>query len=178
MKLVKVLAAGIAALGISAGSAMATDAGPMAPTVAVAPPAGTTFSWNRFFVGTYGGVWTDSFYGRAGVIAGRNVQINEHFVIGVEGTFGLWDFSDPAVEVAANARAGILLGDRVLVFALVGYYYDFYGPEDALNLGGGIEIAVADNVSLRLDVTPWFTFGPFAFDDVNVSVGFNWHIGH
>ncbi|WEK06161.1 MAG: outer membrane beta-barrel protein [Candidatus Devosia phytovorans] len=113
------------------------------------------FDWNGFYAGVYGvaqnGETTDTQYG-LGVQAGYNAQF-DFYLLGAEvAVHGVTD-NDTATETSYGqllGRAGLVVSDNVLVYAAGGYGIDL-GPrdeEDAL-LGGGVELAVTDSISVE-----------------------------
>lgn len=176
----KILAA-VATSMLVAGTAVAADVNPVVmPTVAPTAPAAPTFNWNRFYVGTYGGAWWEmgpvSFDNlRAGGVAGYNMQF-DRFVVGLQGSVGVYDFASPTLEAAASARAGILAGDSLLLYGIVGIGYDGCCG-GVMTLGGGAEFAVSQNVTIRVEGVVWKELGT-PFDYFSVTAGLNWYVGN
>ena len=180
MKMGRSLVLGIAGSVMIASGAMAAG---VAPLVVAAPPpppmAAPSFDWNGFYVGIYGGAWGtfDSFeldYARTGLLFGRNLQMGRG-VLGIEATAGI--YGSNYWEIAVNARGGFLLTDRILIFGLVGYSLD--EDYDGLNLGGGLEVGLEENISLRVDAHLWFERGNGGVDpEIAINIGVNWHPGN
>ncbi len=177
----KVLAAAAASMMV-AGTAVAADVNPvMIPAVqATTPPPAPTFNWNRFYVGTYGGAWFDiGPFGfdtlRTGLRAGYNYQISQ-FVLGAGVEVGVYDFSGLVFEIYGTGRAGFLVTPNLLLYALAGLGYDtdFGG---AMMLGGGVELAVSQNLTVRFEGTFWRELGT-PFDYVSLTGGLNWYVGN
>lgn len=129
---------------------MPVSTGPEAVPVA----QDTGFDWNGFYAGVYGvGQWgslSDGQYG-LGVNAGVNAQF-DFFVIGGEvAMHGL--IGGPTIDTVYGqvlGRAGVVITDNVLLYAAAGYGVDLGLPaEDDFLLGGGVELAVTDDVSVR-----------------------------
>lgn len=134
---------------VMAGSAMAADLAPIAPPPPPAPVPAPAFSWNGVYIGAYGGYWyccggfSD---GMAGVIAGYNREVGDHFLVGLDLSVGFYDFTAPALEAYAIGRAGFLIGPRSLIYG--GFGIGWSGPIVAAATAG-IEAAVTDNVIIR-----------------------------
>jgi outer membrane immunogenic protein len=136
------------------------------------------FDWNGFYAGVYG-VGQNSEdaglqYG-AGIDAGYNVQL-DYFVLGGElALHGLLGDGEETAYGQALAKAGLLITDEVLVYAAGGYGMDFGGSddEDAL-LGGGLELAVSESVTMRAQYLHGF---PVTGDNPKdqVTFGANFH---
>lgn len=118
-------------------------------------------------------------YFRSGVVAGRNFTVGDRIVLGVEGTVGFYDLTDPYLELYANGRAGVLITEDLLVYALAGIGLETllpFSPTYAMMLGGGAELAVTDNLSLRADAAFWRELGT-AFDYLSLTAGASWYLG-
>jgi outer membrane immunogenic protein len=166
-----------------ASSAMAADLptrkAPPAPQVYAAPPI---FTWTGFYVGVNGG-WGGGMGGKdfgnvngglVGGTVGYNYQLNNQFVIGLEGD---WDWADLSKSgtnaafgyyknkiddlVTVRARAGYAI-DRALLYVTGGYA----GAEDQVDvpgilssngwrnggaIGAGIEYAFTNNISAKAE---------------------------
>lgn len=140
---------------IGAGAAQAADpiAVPLSESPAQLPVADTGFDWNGFYAGVYGvGQWSPAGGSQLGigVDAGVNAQLD--FVL-VGGEVALHGLTGGTIDTAYGqvlGRAGVLITDDVLLYAAAGYGIDLGLPaEDDLLLGGGVELAVADDVSVR-----------------------------
>jgi opacity protein-like surface antigen len=183
MKMGRSLVLGIAGSVMISSGAMAADVAP--PVVAAPPPppmAAPSFDWNRFYIGLYGGAWASLDYfalysARTGLTIGRNFQMGRG-VLGMEVTAGIWDFDDPSWEIAVRARGGVLLTDTILIFGLVGYSHDYYNDDNALDLGGGLEVGLGENISLRFDAYLWFDGDGYGVEDMAINIGVNWLLGN
>lgn len=167
------------ALAMVSTNAMAADfnaAG--APVVVVEDPS---FNWNRLYVGAYGGVWfnypaitVDTV--RAGGVVGRNVTIGERFIVGAELAAGGYvggAYPDPVFEAYGIVRGGLRF-DRAFLYASGSLGFDLvFGP--SYTLGGGVEFAVTDNVTIRADGQLWANVGT-PFDYFSVTAGVNWYL--
>lgn len=117
------------------------------------------FSWDGLYAGVQGGgqFYEDPSYGVVGVHVGANFLVADPILIGVEATAD-WLFGDISDFGAfyANARLGALVSDDVLVYALAGTGFEVNADSDTIGtyqLGGGVEFAVTESVSLRGQVT-------------------------
>ena len=186
MKMGRSLVLGIAGSVMIASGAMAGDGPTLAVTGAPPPPppppmAAPSFDWNRFYIGLYGGAWAslDSFeldVARTGLTIGRNFQMGRG-VLGMEVTAGIWDLDDIGWEMAVNARGGVLLTDTILIFGLIGYYYDFYNEWQYFSLGAGLELGLGEHISLRFDGVLYKYYG-YNIEDLTMNIGVNWHLGN
>ena len=175
------IALGVAVATLFSASSLAADIpAPVAaaPTVAAVPQP--TFNWNRTYAGVYGGVWLDipgfTFdTARVGVQVGRNMRFGEHFMASLEATAGVYDFSGVVFEGYLTPRLGFVM-DRLFVYASasIGYDSDF---GLSYMLGGGVEYALTNQLSIRADAQMWADAGT-PFDYVSVTGGFNWYFGH
>lgn len=175
------------ALMTSAGVASAADIAPPAlpgPVVVTPVPAVAGFDWNRFYAGVQGGVW----YGldplefdslRGAVLVGRNVLVGSRLVVGAEAVGGIYVYPGEILfEAYGLARAGVLLGERALVYGAAGAGFDFdpVGGGGIMLVGGGIELGLGERVGVRTEALALRYFGgPFSF--LSGTVGLTWHFG-
>ena len=111
-----------------------------------------TFDWNGFYAGVYGAYRHSPAAGDqfgVGIDAGVNVTFNYVLAgaeISVEGLGG----NDATSYVSGVGRAGLLVTDNALVYGAAGYGLDT-GPADESDalVGGGLEYAITNNLSLR-----------------------------
>lgn len=149
----------IAALAITcaagATQAVAADVVTVPTSTPIAVPVHDegAFSWDGFYAGVYGVTDSSSAgqdqYG-LGIQAGVNTQFEfllagaEVSVQGLSGDVGTTTYGQ------ILGRAGLVVSDDVLVYGAGGYGLDLGAPEDDdLLLGGGLEVAVTDSVSLN-----------------------------
>lgn len=137
---------------IAAAGAMFIATGAMAadPVIPAAPPPPPppvvpAFDWSGPYVGAYAGYWFGD-GGMVGGLAGYNYQIN-NFVLGVDVSAGIWDFSSIDFEAYAIFRAGVAF-NRVLAYAGIGPGWE---PGSGLTYAAtaGVEYAVTDSIILR-----------------------------
>jgi outer membrane immunogenic protein len=111
------------------------------------------FDWSGFYAGVYGvGQWSPvggTQYG-LGVDVGVNAQL-DFFLVG--GEVALHGLTGGAIDTAYGqvlGRAGVVITEDVLLYAAAGYGVDLGLPaEDDFLLGGGVEVAVTEDISLR-----------------------------
>jgi outer membrane immunogenic protein len=136
------------------------------------------FDWSGFYAGVYGGVQNGAASGLQygiGLNAGINAQFDFYLVgaeVAVKGLTG--DVGDTAYGQILG-RAGLVVSEDVLVYAAGGYGLDM-GPPDEQDvlLGGGLELAVTDNVSVRAQYLHAFpTQGGNAKDQFTLGANFH-----
>lgn len=139
----------------------------------------TSFDWGGFYAGIYGGVQhsgTGGWQFGAGLNAGVNAQF-DFYLLGAEvAVTGLAD--NGAGDTAYGqilGRAGLVVTDDVLLYAAGGYGIDLGPPaEEDVLIGGGVEFAVTDSVSVRAQYLHGFpTLGGNPKDQV--AIGANFH---
>jgi len=177
-------AIGILAAGAASAADIAMPAMPGPVVVSPSVPVDAGFNWNRFYGGLQGGVWIDlaprTIHSvRGAAMVGRNVVLGDRLVVGAEAIGGGYFTPDYGIffDVMGMARAGILLGDRVLAYGTVGIGYDF-GPDDEAFMvaGAGVELSVRSNLGIRSEVLAFRYLGdPFSF--VSATVGLSWYFG-
>lgn len=146
-----------------AGLASAALVGPAAAADLITVPTSTQaelplyedagFDWSGFYAGVYGGIHNTEDAGMqagVGLNAGVNAQFDFYLLgaeVAVKGLTG--DLGDTSYGQILG-RAGLVVADNVMIYGAGGYGIDLGPPEeeDAL-LGGGVELAVTDNVSVR-----------------------------
>lgn len=112
------------------------------------------FDWNRFYAGVYGVAQKDAPGWRQGlgIEAGVNTQY-DMYVLGAEvAVHGLTQQGNNGGTYGqVLTRGGALVTDNLLAYGAVGYGMDLGGGTSNQNLlvGGGLEMAVSDNVSLK-----------------------------
>lgn len=152
MKQAGKIATSVAALMMMAGSAAAADVPQLVAPVAPPPPA-PTFDWGGMYFGAHAG----SFFGGGpinyGVHGGYNV-VNGRLLYGVDVRASAYG-AITIYEAMVRARAGLLLGDRLLVFAAAGIGWAG-APAIGLEIGGGVELAVGQRLSIRAEVNQTF----------------------
>lgn len=178
MKFLKGLA--IAAL-VAAAPAAARAADPLAVTLSTdhsLPVTDTEFDWNGFYVGVFG-VSQFSPSGGAQLGLGLDMGVNARFefvLVGAEIAIqGLTGGAGDSIYIQGLGRAGVAATDDVILYAAGGLGADLgpAGGTDAL-LGGGVELAVTDSLSLRGQYLHGFALTGANPKD-QVTVGANFH---
>ena len=171
----------IAAL-LAATPALAADAITVpVSSAAVAVPIAegdSGFSWTGFYAGIYGvaqsGPVSGSQFG-GGINVGVNAQF-DFFLVGGEVAFqGLAGGAGATSYGQVVAKGGIVVSDDLAIYGAAGYGIDTGAPvEDHLLVGGGLELAVTDDVSLKAQYLHGFPITG-ANPVEQVSVGANFH---
>lgn len=168
--------AAIAASGANASDLIAypTSSGQQLAVAGAAP----AYDWNGFYSGIYG-VYQHSPVGGdqygLGIDAGVNTTFN-YFLAGAEVAInGLNGGVGATTYGQVVGKAGVLVTDNTLLYGAAGYGIDLGLPDesDAL-VGGGLEYAITDNVSLRAQYLHGF---PVTGDNSKeqVSLGAQFH---
>lgn len=178
-------------MGIAKGFAIAALAGLVSTTAAVAAdpialPVGAAevpvydsgFDWSGFYAGVYG-VGQMSPVGGAQYGLGINVGVNAQFdyvLVGAEvALHGLAGGTMSTTYGEVLGRIGAVVTDDVVLYAAAGYGLDLGAPsEDDLLLGGGVEFAVTDQISLRAQYLHGFPINGGNPKD-QVTLGANFH---
>ena len=112
------------------------------------------YDWNGFYAGVYGvGQAGPGGAGQLGLglDVGVNAQLDFFLVGGEVALHGLT--SGASIDTAygqLTGRAGVVISDEVLLYAAAGYGLDLGNfADDHVLLGGGVEVAVTDELSLR-----------------------------
>lgn len=111
------------------------------------------FDWNGFYAGVYGVGQFSPVLGNQyglGIDAGVNAQF-DFFLVGAEvALHGLTGGVLNTTYGQVLGKAGVVITDDVLLYAAAGYGIDLGAPaESDFLLGGGIELAVNDSVTIR-----------------------------
>ena len=135
------------------------------------------FDWNGFYAGIYGVVGGEV-GANPGIGAGVNAGVNAQFdfylvgaevaVAGIDGDLGQAGYAQML------GRAGLVVADDVLLYGAGGYGIDLGTAQDSLLLGGGIEVGVTDNVSMRAQYLQAFPDGG-GQQTYQFSLGANFH---
>jgi len=114
------------------------------------PIADGGFDWNTFYGGVFGTTQVSPANG-AQLGLGATVGVNsrlEFVLVGAEVALeGLGGGPGTTIYGTATGKAGIALTDDLVLYGAGGLGSNFGGETDAL-LGGGMALAVSDNVSL------------------------------
>lgn len=176
----------LSALAITAGVTMAHASDlisvPVQSGAGAVPVAGagtSGYDWNGFYAGFFGAVQhnssDDSTQLGAGIAAGVNAQF-DFILVGGEVTLeGLTDQQLDTAYGTVIGKAGVVLTDDVLLYAAAGYGRDLGGSARSdLLLGGGVEFAVTDDVSLKAQYLHGFDTNTDDQSD-QVTIGANFH---
>ena len=181
MRLFNTLAAAalITTAGIGAGAVQAADLITMPVSSSpVEIPVADTYDWNGFYTGVYGVVQNSPAGGTQyglGINAGVNAQF-DFFLIGAE--VALHGLTGGALDTTYGqvlGKAGVVITDSVMLYAAAGYGIDLGAPaeEDAL-VGGGVELALNDSMSVRAQYLHGFPIsGGNPKDQFTVGAHFN-----
>ena len=182
MRIVKTIA--VAALVTTApiGAAMAADLITVPTSTQAELPIAEDvgFDWTGFYAGVHGAAQNGSTSGLQyglGAQAGVNAQF-DFYLLGAEvAVTGLADNGTVGETTYGQilARAGLVVSDNVMVYAAGGYGMDLGVPEeqDAL-LGGGVELAVTESVSVRAQYLHGFPVeGANAKDQFTVGASYH-----
>jgi len=180
MSLFRILTIAALSTVSSVASSMAADliTVPMSTPVEMPVAEGKAFDWSGFYAGVYGGGQFSPTGGDQlglGISVGVNAQFDFYLLgaeVAVEGlTGGVGDTSYGQIL----GRAGLVVTDDVVVYAAGGYGMDLGAPqEDDVLIGGGVEIAVTDSLSLEAQYLHGF---PLSGDNAKdqVTIGANYH---
>ena len=189
------LSLGVAAAALLAGGAQAADL--IIPTAPEPIYEAAGFSWEGLYAGVRAGgqftgngtVYAGSPVNTTSGVLGASVGVNfipvDPFLIGAEVTGDyIWNNAFSTGEFFANLRAGAVVTDSVLVYAIGGVGVQT-GPNNAggtaglYQLGGGVEFAVTDAITVRGEIVGQ---GDFAnngndqfFDSAKATVGVFYH---
>ncbi|MBO9588041.1 hypothetical protein [Devosia sp.] len=188
---VRSLSLGVAAAALMVGGAQAADL--IIPTTPQPIYEAAGFDWSGLYAGVRaGGQWTGSnayanstvntTYGVVGAAVGVNFIPVDPFLIGAEVTGDwLWANNTSSGEFFANLRAGAVVTDSVLVYALggVGVNTNNNTTESVYQLGGGVEVAVTDAITVRGELVGQGDFSNAAgdqfFESAKATVGVFYH---
>lgn len=172
MKIGKALIGVVASAFVVTG-AMAADI-PTAPIV-VAPPAPMAppaFDWTGMY---FGGNYT-----RIAVPLEFGAHVGYNFaaggaIVGVEGGAG---FSFLGVlSASVRAKAGFAVGERLLLYGVVGLQAYFAGPVVFWTAAGGAEFAINQSTSVFSEVGVLGVFNPIDCCGLSIRAGVNFRPG-
>ena len=178
MSLFKVIAV---ATFVAAAPMTVLAADPLAVAISTdeaVPVAESGFDWNGFYAGVYG-VTQMSPAGGVQYGVGLDLGVNARFefvLVGAEVAYhGLGGGAGATSYLQGLARLGVAVTDDVVIYGTGGAGIDLGPPAetDAL-LGGGVEMAVADQVSLRGQYLHGFALTGANPKD-QVTLGANFH---
>jgi outer membrane immunogenic protein len=139
-------------------------------------PAG--FDWNGFYAGVYGVAQLNPVWGTQygiGINAGVNAQF-DFFLVGAEvALHGLTGGAISTTYGQVLGKAGVVITDDVLLYAAAGYGIDLGAPvEDDFLVGAGVEMAVADDFTVRAQYLHGFPISGGNQKD-QFTIGANFH---
>jgi len=177
MKAMSKLLLGVAGSVLVSSAAMAADLTPVMPApVAPTPPPAPSFAWAGPYAGVFAGYDFGFALGEAGVQYGYNYSFG-NFIAGIELETGHPFIPGFAViNASLNAHAGVVLADRAFLYVEAGIGEKFFTP--LWNVGGGVEVAVTDTVSLFAEAKANFAIlGGGGFFGWQLTGGTNYHPG-
>lgn len=183
---------GAALLGVESGPSMRFASLSIAALLAVASAAGANaadslgipvassseFDWNGFYADVYGVTQSSPLGGsQYGLGVSLGVESRLEFVlVGAEvAVHGLTGGAGETAYVQTLARVGVAATDDVILYGAGGLGVDLgpIGGTDAL-VGGGVELALTDNVSLRGQYMHGFDIiGANPKDQVSIGASFH-----
>ena len=186
---VRSLSLGVAAAALLVGGAQAADL--IIPTTPQPIYESAGFSWDGLYAGVnLGGQFSEDGVGDSssqfllGGAVGVNFMVADPILLGAEiqgnYLFENDDFED-AGQFLALARLGAVVTDSVLVYAAGGAGVQFNEDDDAgiYALGGGVEFAATDSVSVRAEILGIGSFEDDAdddfFDAAQATIGVFYH---
>ncbi|MGV8955788.1 MAG: outer membrane protein [Cypionkella sp.] len=199
---VRSLSLGVAAAALLSSGAMAADL--IIPTTPQPIYEAAGFSWDGLYAGVeagglfnsntagvggggIGALLPNTTNGVIGGVVGVNFTVADPILVGIElqGDYVFGNNQDSGLFLAL-ARVGAVVTDQVLVYAAGGVGAITTGgtSDGVYALGGGVEFAVTDNVSIRGEVLGLGDFGNSAFasgagdqffDSAKATVGVFYH---
>jgi len=182
---ISALLAGVAAATLMVGGAQAADL-VLPPSTPAPVYDASVFGFDGFYAGlSAGGAWGegDLSAGSVGVVAGYNFTVADPVLLGIEGQLDALYYNDGfnAFDALILGKIGVLASDQVLVYAAAGVG-TINADDDNIGvyaLGGGVEVAVTDNMSVRgeiLGLGDWDDFdGNDGFEAAKATVSVLWH---
>ena len=181
---VRSLSLGVAAVALLSVGAQAADL--IIPTTPQPIYEAAGFDWEGLYAGVRaGGVFTsggaNTSYGVLGGAVGVNFLPADPFLVGLEVTGDyVWGNGVNSGDFFANVRAGAVVTDAALVYAIggVGVTTANNVSTSVYQLGGGVEFAVTDVVSVRGEVVGLGDFdgaNDDFFEEAKATVGVFYH---
>ena len=188
---VRSLSLGVAAAALMVGGAQAADL--IIPTAPQPIYEAAGFNWEGLYAGVRaGGQFTgtnayaantvSSTYGVVGGAVGVNFIPMDPLLLGVEVTGDYtWTNATSSSEFFANLRAGAVVTDAALVYAIggVGVSNTAGASEGVYQIGGGVEFAVTDAITVRGEIVGQGDFSSVGadsfFESTKATVGVFYH---
>jgi outer membrane immunogenic protein len=170
----------VAAVALLSTTAATYAADLIIPTTPQPIMESSGFSWDGLYLGVHGGgeFFNANTYGVIGAHAGANFIVADPLLLGVEITADYaWSSTVSYVELFANGRIGVV-ADQVLIYALAGTGIE--SSNNASNgvyqLGGGVEFAVTDSISVRGQLVGYGYYNNNdLFSGAKATVGISFH---
>jgi outer membrane immunogenic protein len=141
------------------------------------PVANSGFDWNGFYAGVYGVGRTGPVSGGQlglGVDAGANVRL-EFVLVGAEVTIQGLGGASGTVYGQVLGKGGIALTDSAILYGAGGVGASLAGPSESDGLlGGGVELALTDDVSVDARYLHGFALSGANPKD-QITIGANFH---
>ena len=173
MKLAQKILAGAALAVLTASAASAADL--LVDTPADPIYSSPLFNFEGLYLGaTGGGAFTGTVYGTLGVVVGANFAVTDGIIAGVEfqgDTY--WNGGYAAYDALALGRIGGFVSDNAMLYGDLGAGLLNGAPVYAF--GGGVELGVSEQISLRGDLQGLGVFGATP-SVAKATVGVLWHI--
>jgi opacity protein-like surface antigen len=172
MKFAHTLLAGAALAVLTASAASAADLLTPVDPIYSSP----LFDFEGLYIGaTGGGAFTGAGYGTLGVVVGANFAVTDGIIAGVEfqgDTY--WNGGGyAAYDALALGRIGGFVSDNAMLYGDLGAGVLNGTPVYAF--GGGVELALAEQVSVRGDLQGIGAFGATP-SVAKATVGLLWHL--
>jgi outer membrane immunogenic protein len=171
MKLAHTLIAGAALAVLSATAVPAADLLVPVDPIYESP----LFDFEGLYIGaTGGGAYTGTLFGTVGVVVGANFAVTDGIIAGIEfQADSYWNGGFAAYDALALGRIGGFVSDNAMIYADLGAGVLNGAPVYAL--GGGVELAMTDQLSVRGDLQGLGAFGGTP-SVAKATVGLLWHI--
>jgi outer membrane immunogenic protein len=172
MKFAHTLLAGAALAVMTASAASAADLLTPVDPIYESP----LFDFEGLYVGgTAGGAFTGTGYGTLGVVVGANFAVTDGIIAGVEfqGDTYWGGGGYAAYDALALGRIGGFVSDNAMIYGDLGAGVLNGTPVYAF--GGGVELAMTDQISVRGDLQGLGAFGATP-SVAKATVGLLWHL--
>jgi outer membrane immunogenic protein len=170
----------VLACGAIPADAQAADAIALPTSTQAALPVQDTtgFDWTGFYAGIYG-VGQNSPVGGLqygiGLDVGASAALDFVLVGGEVAYHGLTGGAGATSYVQALGTGGVLIADNLAAYGAIGYGLDLGAPNESdLLVGGGLQLAVTDSVSLRAQYLHGFPLSGANPKD-QFTIGANYH---
>jgi outer membrane immunogenic protein len=171
MKLAHTLLAGAALAVLSVSATSAADLLTPVDPIYESP----LFDFEGLYIGgTAGGAFTGGMFGTLGVVVGANFAVTDGIIAGVEfqgDTY--WNGGFAAYDALALGRIGGFVADNAMIYGDLGAGVLNGAPVYAF--GGGVELAMTDQLSVRGDLQGLGLFGATP-SVAKATVGLLFHI--